>query len=94
MENEHKHITDYKVYAWILVILLVLTTLTITVTWIHLSALTVLIALLIATIKAGTVLTYFMHLKFEIPLFRLLVTGVLLLYVIIIVITFFDYLLR
>lgn len=94
MENGHKHITGYHVYAWILILLLVLTTVTVTVTWVDLSALTVAVALIIATVKATFVLTYFMHLKFENSLYRILVTMVLLIYAIVIVITFFDYLFR
>ena len=94
MHTETQHITDYKVYGWVLLVLLVLTTITITVTWIDLSALTVLVALLIATIKVGIVLTWFMHLKFENSLFRVLVIMVLSIFVLVIALLFFDYLFR
>ena len=65
MHTETVHITSYRANAWVLIALLSLTLVTITVTWIDLSALTVGIALVIATTKAYIVLTYFMHLKFE-----------------------------
>ena len=94
MHTETTHITDYKVYGWVLLVLLVLTTITITVTWIDLSALTVLVALLIATVKVGIVLTWFMHLKFENSLFRVLVIMVLSIFVLVIALLFFDYLFR
>jgi cytochrome c oxidase subunit IV len=94
MTADVKHITGYRVYGWVLVTLLVLTTLTITVTWIDLSALTVLVALIIASIKAGIVLTYFMHLKFESTLFRVFVIMVLSIYALVIVLTFADYIAR
>ena len=94
MDAEQKHITSYSTYWWVLIILLVMTFLTITVTWIDLSALTVLVAMVIATFKAGTVLTYFMHLKYESSLFRVLVIMVLSIYVLVIGLTFFDYLMR
>jgi cytochrome c oxidase subunit 4 len=94
MEKEHTHITEYAVYGKILVILLLLTTATITVTWINLSAWTVAAALLIACIKAGVVLTYFMHLKFDNLLLKILVSGVLLLFAAVLIITFFDYFFR
>ncbi len=94
MDAEQKHITSYRTYWWVLIILLVMTFLTITVTWIDLSALTVLVAMVIATFKAGTVLTYFMHLKYESSLFRVLVIMVLSIYVLVIGLTFFDYLMR
>jgi cytochrome c oxidase subunit 4 len=94
MQTEEKHITDFRVYILVLLGLLLLTLVTITVTWIDLSALTVLIALLIASVKAVIVLTYFMHLKFESTLFRALVAMVLAIYTLVIALTFADYIMR
>jgi cytochrome c oxidase subunit IV len=94
MQTETIHITPYRTYAWVLVGLLFLTFVTITVTWIDLSAFTVLVALIIASVKAYIVLAYFMHLKFESSLFRILVIVVLSIYILVIGLTFFDYLLR
>lgn len=94
MHNETVHITPYRTHAWVLITLLVLTCITITVTWIDLSALTVAVALLIASVKAYIVLTYFMHLKFESSLFRVFVFMVLFIYVLVIVFTLADYLFR
>ena len=94
MQTETIHITPYRTYAWVLIGLLFLTFVTITVTWIDLSALTVLVAMLIASAKAYIVLAYFMHLKFESSLFRVLVIVVLSIYVLVIALTFFDYLFR
>jgi cytochrome c oxidase subunit IV len=94
MNPGETHITEYRVYGWVLLVLLVLTTITITVTWIDLAAWSVAIALLIASVKVGIVLTYFMHLKFENSLFRVLVIMVLVIFTMVIVLTFFDYLLR
>jgi cytochrome c oxidase subunit 4 len=94
MHSEQPHITEYKVYGWVLLVLLVLTTVTITVTWIDLAAWTVAVALLIATVKVAIVLTYFMHLKFDNSLFRIFVFMVLLIYVLVILLTFFDYAFR
>ena len=94
MDTETVHITPYRTYAWVLIALLSFTFLTITVTWIDLSALTVFVALTIATVKAGIVLTYFMHLKFESSLFRIFVIMVLAIYVLVILFTLSDYLCR
>ena len=88
------HITSYQTYAWVLIALLTLTFVTITVTWIDLSALTVLVAMIIASVKAYIVLTWFMHLKFESSLFRVFVIMVLTIYALVIILTFFDYLMR
>ncbi|MCX6283775.1 MAG: cytochrome C oxidase subunit IV family protein [Bacteroidetes bacterium] len=92
--SETTHITDYRVYGWVLLALLILTTVTITVTWIDLSALTVLVALIIASVKSFIVLRHFMHLKFESRLFTVFVVMVLSIYILVISLTFFDYLLR
>ena len=94
MHNETAHITPYRAHAWVLITLLALTFVTITVTWIDLSALTVLVAMLIASVKAYIVLTYFMHLKFESSLFRVFVVMVLAIYVLVILFTLSDYLFR
>ncbi|MEI6883109.1 MAG: cytochrome C oxidase subunit IV family protein [Bacteroidota bacterium] len=94
MTTTETHITDYRVYGWVLLALLILTTITITVTWIDLSALTVLVALVIASVKSFIVLRYFMHLKFESKLFTVFVVMVLSIYILVIGLTFFDYVLR
>ena len=94
MDAETVHISPYRSHAWVLIILLTFTFITITVTWIDLSALTVAIALVIASVKAYIVLTYFMHLKFESSLFRALVIMVLAIYVLVILFTLSDYLFR
>jgi cytochrome c oxidase subunit IV len=94
MSTEETHITDYRVYIRVLIGLLCLTFVTITVTWIDLAAWSVLIALLIASVKVGIVLTYFMHLKFESSLYRVLVIMVLVIFSMVILLTFFDYLFR
>jgi cytochrome c oxidase subunit IV len=92
--EEEKHITGYEVYAKVLIGLLVLTTLTILIPWINLTAATVLIALLIASAKAGIVITYFMHMRMESRLFKVLILLVLSVYASVIVLTFSDYLFR
>jgi cytochrome c oxidase subunit 4 len=95
MENhEESHITSYALNAKVLLVLLSLTVLTILVIKLNLGALTVATALFIASIKTTIVLTYFMHLKFEKPILRLMVGGIFLLFAIIIVITFIDYYFR
>jgi len=94
MSGDVKHITGYSTYGWVLVSLLALTVVTITVTWIDLSALTVLVALLIASFKAWIVLAVFMHLKFESKLFTVFFIMVMAIYLFVILLTFFDYLWR
>jgi cytochrome c oxidase subunit IV len=95
MANNVSHTTEYRVLAKVLLVLLLMTLLTITVTTVHLlGAFSVAIALLIACFKVFMVLTYFMHLKYESVLLRVLVGFVFVLFALIIVITFADYAFR
>jgi cytochrome c oxidase subunit IV len=94
MEHTGNHISSYRSLGIILVILLSLTALTITVTWVNAGQLAIAVALGIACIKVGLVLFYFMHLKFDMLLFKVLVGMVFLLILIVFIITFFDYLFR
>jgi len=89
--GETSHITSYKTYGIVLVVLLLLTSLTILITDVHLGAFTVTVALLIACVKVGIVLTYFMHLKFESMMMKFMVIGVFVLFAIVVAITFIDY---
>ena len=94
MKNIRSHITGYSTYAIILVFLLVLTALSVVVTGYHLGAFSVGIALLIASVKVATVISYFMHLRSENMFLKLAVSGVFILFGLVIMITFFDYLFR
>ena len=94
MEHANHHIVPYKVYFLILGILVILTGISVAVTQIDLGALTIGIALLLATIKSSLVLIYFMHLKFENSFFTFMVIGVILLLGLVIFVTFLDYLYR
>ncbi|MEI8272035.1 MAG: cytochrome C oxidase subunit IV family protein [Paludibacter sp.] len=91
MANNTSHTTEYKVLGRILVLLMFMTFLTITVTSFNLGAFSVTVALLIACFKAYMVLSYFMHLKYESLLLRILVGMVFVLFAVIVLITFIDY---
>jgi cytochrome c oxidase subunit IV len=91
MKDHDDHITSFSLNWTVLIILLILTTVTVLIIKFHLGAFTVAAALIIACIKASIVLTYFMHLKFENILLKLMVGGVFLLFAIVIAITFIDY---
>jgi cytochrome c oxidase subunit 4 len=91
MANNSSHTTEYRVLGKVLIVLMLLTFITISITSYHLGAFTVSIALLIAAIKVFLVLTYFMHLKYESILLRILVAMVFVLFAVIVLITFIDY---
>jgi cytochrome c oxidase subunit IV len=94
MSENGTHITEYKTLARVLLALLVLTCITVLVTSFDLKVWNVFVALLIASVKVFIVLAYFMHLKHESRLLKLLVGGIFLLYAAVIIITYLDYLYR
>ena len=91
MAGDNHHIVPYRLFLIILGTLLVLTAVSVAVTRIELGPLTVTVALLIATIKSGLVLSYFMHLKFDNRMFTFMVLGVFVIIAMVIIITFLDY---
>lgn len=94
MKNDEEHISSYSSLAVVLAILLVLTTISVLATGFHLGPFTVVLALVIACIKVTIVLTQFMHLRFENMFLRLAVTGVFVLFALVVIITFVDYYFR
>lgn len=94
MSNEKHHIVPYSTYVWILVALLALTFASIGITSIELGGLTVAAALLFAIVKTYLVLTYFMHIKYDKPYIGIMVGLVFLLFLVVVIITFLDYLYR
>jgi cytochrome c oxidase subunit IV len=94
MDNHETHISSYSSHAIVLIVLLILTTISVMVTGFHLGAFSVAIALIIASIKVRTVISYFMHIRFESLFMKLMVSAVFVIFGLIIIITFIDYLLR
>ena len=93
-DNNKPHIVPYRVHLTVLAFLIIMTLISVGVTHIYLGAVTVTIALLLATIKSSLVLSYFMHLKFDQKFFALMVIGVFTLIAVVIIVTFLDYLYR
>ena len=93
-EENGQHVMPYRMFGWVLVTLLCLTFISVTVVHIDLKAWSVAIALVIACIKGTFVLSYFMHLKFDNPVFKIMVGAVLLLFTSFILLTMVDYLFR
>lgn len=94
MSQEKHHIVPYKVFFIVLIALLIFTFASIGITGIELGAYTVAGALLFAVIKSYLVLTYFMHLKYDKRYIKIMVGFVFAIYVVVIIITFLDYLYR
>jgi len=94
MENEKHHIVSYRTYGLILLLLLVLTGTSVAITQIELSKWSTAMALVLAGTKSVFVLAIFMHLRFDQRIYRVMATLIFLLLVVVIVITFLDYLYR
>lgn len=95
MKNDkHPHISSYTQHWTVLLVLLILTFITVALTEVHFSTFSVGVALIVASVKGATVLTYFMHLKYEKLFLKLIVLGVFVVYALVIILTFIDYLLR
>jgi cytochrome c oxidase subunit 4 len=94
MSEEKHHIVPYRVYIIVLLALLVLTFASIGITSIELGEYTVAGALIFACIKSFLVLTYFMHLKYDKKYIIAMVAFVFSIFVVVLIITFLDYLYR
>ena len=94
MSEQHEHIVPYKTFAIVWVVLLTLTGITVWVAQYNLGALNVWVALAIASLKSGLVVAFFMHMKYEQPLFKIALVSTLAILAIFIGFTFFDVLYR
>jgi cytochrome c oxidase subunit 4 len=93
-EDKHPHIVEYKDHLLVLLLLIGFTIITVAITSVELGPYNTAAAMLIATIKAVIVLMYFMHLKFDQKIYWIMATLVILIFLAVVIITFFDYLYR
>jgi cytochrome c oxidase subunit IV len=61
----HSHISSLKLYVGIFLALIFFTVVTVAVSYVHLGSLNLAVAIIIASIKASLVVTFFMHLKYD-----------------------------
>lgn len=94
--NEKQHIVSYKenFSTWLGLMLLTALTVIVSVVNASLMTLTVVTALLIATTKAILVAYYYMHLKFEPKIYRIMLLIITLLFSSFMLLTVIDYLSR
>ncbi len=90
MEQEQNHITAYKTYLKVWVVLLILIAFNFTIAmqqgaWVNP------VIILIAALQGCIALIWFMHLKYETGFLRSIVFGVIGFLVMVILITFIDY---
>src|SRR5881409_4318294 len=89
-----EHIVPKKVYFVIFLALLVLTAVTVTVSFYDLGRLNAVVALTIAVFKATLVILYFMHLRYSSRLTQVVVAAGVCWLIIMIALTLSDYLTR
>jgi cytochrome c oxidase subunit 4 len=90
MKETAPHIVAPRTFIIVWIALLALTTVTVTVARMDLGALSTLTAIGIASVKAGLVLWFFMHLKYERPIFKVLLLVPVVTLAVIIGLTFVD----
>ncbi len=61
----HSHISSLQLYVGIFLALIFFTVVTVAVSYVHLGSLNLAVAIIIASIKASLVVTFFMHLKYD-----------------------------
>jgi cytochrome c oxidase subunit 4 len=89
-----EHIVSYKKLTAVWVTLLALTVATVLVTRVDLGAAKVWAALAIACVKSGLVIAFFMHMKYETRIFRIILFVALVTLATFIGVTFLDVLYR
>jgi cytochrome c oxidase subunit 4 len=94
--SEQEHISSYKEHfgTWVGLIILTLMTVFVSAFGADLSTLTVLTAMLIATVKALAVALYFMHLKYEPKIYRAWIIVVMALFVFFLFMVILDFITR
>jgi cytochrome c oxidase subunit 4 len=90
MNNEKQNLHPFSTYLLIWLGLLVLTSLTVTVAGLNLGNLSYLGAILIAAAKGTLVVLFFMHIKYEDRVFKIMLGVAIATLVIIMVLTFVD----
>ena len=94
MEEQEKHIVGYGVFVSVWTALLALTGVTIYVAGLHFGRFSTLTAIIIASVKASLVLWFFMHLKYEKRIFKVILLVPIATLAVIIGLTFVDVLFR
>lgn len=93
-EQQHTHIVPLSIYYTIFAALMVGTAITVAVAFIDLGAMNTVVALAIACTKATLVVLYFMHVKYSTRLTWAVVASSILFLVIMLGLTYNDYLTR
>ncbi|MDT8392477.1 MAG: cytochrome C oxidase subunit IV family protein [Bacteroidales bacterium] len=91
MSEHETHIVSYKSNVLIWIDLLILTFVTVEIAQFDFHDLTVVIALMVASMKTYLVGYFFMHLKFENVMFRIFAGIMAFIFISVLAVLFFDY---
>jgi cytochrome c oxidase subunit 4 len=86
----HAHTQGYGTYFMVWLGLVAFTAVTVTIAGLNLGSVTLITALVIASVKSFLVITYFMHVKNDSAILKVFIGICLLVFVIIMVLTFSD----
>jgi len=86
-----QHTVPYRVYVIVWAALLILTAITVGVSRVDMKHVAVLAAMMIAAFKGTLVILYFMHVRFEKPMYAGMILAAFGTYAIFIALTFTDY---
>lgn len=89
-EHTNSHSASYGMYIMVWAGLIAFTAVTITLAGINLGGLTLIVALLIASTKTVLVVNYFMHVKFDNIVIKVFIGLCLLVFIILLALTFSD----
>lgn len=89
-QEEEQHLISYSTYVMVWLGLLAFTGITVAVAGFEFKALSVFVALFVASLKTMLVLNYFMHLKYEEAFFRVMVFIAIGTFAVFVILTFFD----
>ena len=89
-----RHVVSWKVYLTVFVLLAILTTLSVVVTGFDFGPLNLVVALGVAVTKSALVVLYFMHVRYSSRLTGVVIAAALAFLVILVFLTFTDYLSR
>lgn len=89
--SEERRVAGYGLYVRVWAALVALTVVTVSVNGLDMKKFALFTAMLIATVKAGLVILYFMRVRFEKRIIPVMILFVLSVYAIFIFLTFADY---
>jgi cytochrome c oxidase subunit 4 len=90
-EEEKPRVMSYRTYFWVWAGLIILTGITVSLAGMQLGQWAIVLPLLIAGIKSGLILSYFMHLRSEkLLIFKVIIPLVIAVFLVFILLTFSD----